>query len=125
MLSTKAKSAQSKQTTPVSMTLPVGGWLEFAGYLARKHSITGDLISKSVPNHPGKEKKLRDLWELTDLSANDFADEIAQFHKLPRADLPQLLAASSLTEQFSHRFLRETMVFPCRVQEGTGNTLVV
>ena len=125
MLSIKTKPAQIDQTIPVSATWPVGDWLEFAGYLARKHSITGDLITKSAPNHPGKEKKLRELWEITDLSANDFADEVAHFHKLPRVDLPQLLAASSLAEQFSHRFLRETMVFPCRIQEGADNTLVV
>ena len=47
-----------------------------------------------------------------------FADEVAQFYKLPRLDLPQLLAASSLAGQFSHRFLREMAVFPCQLEEG-------
>jgi general secretion pathway protein E len=60
----------------------------------------------------GGEKTLRDLWEMTDLSANDFADEVARFHRLPRMTLPQLLAAPSLASKFSRRFLRETLVFP-------------
>ena len=100
--------------------------LEFVGYLARRHAITGDLLDKlTAANRPGRERRLRDLWELTDLSADDFADEVAQFYKLARLDLPQLLAASSLAEPFSHRFLREMAVFPCRLEEGGPNTLVV
>ena len=27
------------------------------------------------------EKTLRDLWEVSDLSANDFADEVAAFYR--------------------------------------------
>jgi general secretion pathway protein E len=100
--------------------------LEFVGYLARKHSITGDLLAKFASTHrPGREKKLRDIWELTDLPADEFADEVAQFYKLPRLDLPQLLAAASLTGPFSHRFLREMVVYPCRLEEGGAHTLVV
>src|SRR5262249_18412338 len=55
---------------------------------------------------------LRKLWELTDLSANDFADEVAYFYGLPRIALPQLVAAAPVTAPFSPRFLRETTVFP-------------
>ena len=40
-------------------------------------------------------------------------------------DLPQLLAASSLAGQFSHRFLREMAVFPCQLEAGDVHTLVV
>jgi general secretion pathway protein E len=99
--------------------------LEFIGYLARRHSITGDLLARFAATHrPGREKKLRDLWELTDLPADEFADELARFYKLPRLDLPQLLAAASLTGPFSHRFLREMAVFPCQLEDG-GATLVV
>ena len=52
------------------------GWTEFASYLARKRSITGDLLSQAAP---GRDKKLRELWELTELSAHDFAEEVGQF----------------------------------------------
>ena len=57
------------------------------------------------------------LWEATDLSASDFADEAARFFHLPRVALPDLLAAQSLAKHFSRRFLRETMVFPFRSAE--------
>jgi general secretion pathway protein E len=121
-----AQPVQVDQTAPSEMTMPAGGWLEFVGYLARKHAVTGDLLSKfAAADSRGKDKKLRDLWELTDLSASDFADEIARFYKLTRLDLPQLLATSSLAGRFSRRFLRETMVFPCQIEESGGNTLVV
>jgi general secretion pathway protein E len=120
------KLVQISQRAPARTIVPAGQSLEFMGYLARKHSITGDLLSKfASAGRPGKEWKLRDLWELTDLPANDFADEVAHFYKLPRLDLPQLLAASSLAGPFSHRFLREMTVFPCRLKEGGGSTLIV
>ena len=97
--------------------------LEFASHLARKYSIIGDVISKL--GFAGKDKKLRELRELTDLSASDFADEVARFYRLPRLSLPQLLAASSLATRFSNRFLRETTVFPCQLKDRGGTTLVV
>ena len=93
----------------------VGGLLEFVGYLARRHAITGDLLSKfSATNRPSRQKKLRDLWDLTELPAEEFTDEVARFYKLTRLNLPQLLSASSLAQQFSQRFLREMAVFPCK-----------
>jgi general secretion pathway protein E len=52
------------------------------------------------------------LWEATNLSASDFADEAARFFHAPRLALPDLLAGQSLAKRFSRRFLRETMVFP-------------
>src|SRR5437763_13407670 len=95
------------ESTPARPSRPGGGWLEFASYLARKYSITGDLLSKFDPTtRSGGQQKLRDLWELTDLSANDFADEVARFFALPRLNLPQLFALPSLGERFSRRFLR-------------------
>lgn len=115
-------------TTTVAAGAPPthGQSLQFTGYLARKHAITGDLLSKlGSINRIDAEKRLRELWELTDLSADAFADEVAHFYKLPRLDLPQLLAASSLAGSFSRRFLREMTVFPCRLKHSDTNTLVV
>ena len=100
--------------------------LEFVAHLARRHAITGDpLVKFTAAIRPGREKKLRDLWQLTDLSADEFADSVAQFYKLPRLSLPQLLVASSLAASFSHRFLREMTLFPCQLEDGGPNTLVV
>jgi general secretion pathway protein E len=112
--------------TDVRQIIPAGQSLEFMSYLARKHSITGDLLLESNPSGPpGKEKTLRYLWELTDLPASDFADEVAFFYKLPRLDLPQLLSASSLANLFSVRFLREMSIFPCRMVGSERAKLIV
>ena len=92
---------------------------EFAKYLFSKNAIAGDLIATSdVHDAPGSGQNLRRLWELTELSANDFADEVARFHGIPRMRLAELLAASALVERFSRRFLREMMVFPYVTAEG-------
>jgi general secretion pathway protein E len=120
-----APSPISEPSTPA--TAPrTGGWLEFASHLARKHSITGDLLAKCAsPALVSDQKKLRGIWELTDFSAHDFADEVAHFYRLPRLDLPQLLAADPWTEKFSARFLREASVFPCRPISAPDVQLIV
>jgi general secretion pathway protein E len=98
---------------------------EFAKYLFSKNAIGGDLIATSdVHDAPGSGQNLRGLWELTELSANDFADEVARFHGIPRIRLAELLAASALVERFSQRFLREMMVFPYMTAEGRFNLAV-
>ena len=92
---------------------------EFARYLLAKHPVPGDLSAKLAPDASGEsETKLRDLWQLTELSANDFAEEVAQFYELPRLSLPDLMAAQSSVAQFSRRFLRETTVFPYQAEDG-------
>src|SRR5207247_3350299 len=69
-------------------------------------------------------KPLQKLWQLTELSAHDFADEVARFFALPRVGLPELMAAHSLAERFSQRFLRESAIFAYQAAEG-GARLVV
>jgi general secretion pathway protein E len=64
------------------------------------------------------------LWELTDLSASEFADEAARFYGCERLNLQNLLAATPLIERFSQRFLRETLLFPCQPQDD-GIVLVI
>ena len=93
---------------------------EFVKYLGERHFNAADLLSKlnSVPRHNG-EKTLRDLWEASDISANDFAEDVAQFYRVPRVGLPQLIAAPTLAPQFSRRFLRETLVFPYQGADGS------
>jgi general secretion pathway protein E len=123
-----AKMAEADRTiVPVGPTNPTGDLLEFVSHLARRHTLKGDLLSKFGPaDKPRKQKRLRDLWELTELSANDFADEVSRFYQLPRVRLPQLIAAAaSLSEGFSRRFLREATVFPCQLDSASGHSLVV
>jgi general secretion pathway protein E len=86
---------------------------EFARHLSSKNYIVSDLDFRSNgAKENNVDLNLRKLWESTDLSANDFADEVARFYGLGRVSLPQLMAASAVTSAFSRRFLRETTVFP-------------
>jgi general secretion pathway protein E len=92
---------------------------EFVNYLSARHFNAASLLSKlNSTSRRNGERTLKDLWEASDLSANDFADEVAQFYRLPRITLPQLIAASALTAKFSRRFLRETLVFPYAAEDG-------
>ena len=92
---------------------------EFEKYLSSKRPITFDPNSTSdLTTAPGTEKTFRKLWESTDLSAGDFADEVARYYGRSRLTLSQLFGASALVGQFTRRFLRETMVFPYRSADG-------
>jgi general secretion pathway protein E len=55
---------------------------------------------------------LRQIWEVSDISAHDLANEVAAQYGLPRASLPQLLSVPALVGRFAHRFLREASIFP-------------
>src|SRR5436190_4862444 len=93
---------------------------EFVKYLGERHFNAASLLSKlnAAPRRNG-EKTLRDLWEASDISANDFAEDVAQFYRVPRVGLPQLIAAPTLAAKFSRRFLRETLVFPYQGADGS------
>ncbi|MBI3703038.1 MAG: type II/IV secretion system protein [Rhizobiales bacterium] len=91
----------------------------FAKYLVGRNLIAGDVIAKlDARNVPGSGQTLRRLWELTDLSANDFADEVARFHGIARMNLAQLMEAAAIVGRFSPRFLREMSVFPFETADG-------
>src|SRR3954447_5383124 len=93
---------------------------EFTQYLAERHVNAAALLAKlGSSGRRTDDKTLRDLYEASDLSANDFAEAVATFYRLPRIGLPQLVAASALTAKFSRRFLRETLVFP---YQGAGGS---
>jgi general secretion pathway protein E len=68
-------------------------------------------------NRELQSDSLRRLWEITDLSAGEFADEAARFHKFSRVSLQEMLSATPLVSAFSQRFLRETLVFPFQSAE--------
>lgn len=67
---------------------------------------------------------LRRLWEMSELSASEFADEVSLFFELPRVTLQEMMTAESRVQLFSRRFLREMAVFPCQPAGGSP-TLVV
>lgn len=91
---------------------------EFANYLRGKNYLAGDANLLSLQAQAQDERTLRKIWELSDLSANDFADEVARFFEVARVNLPDLLAAPTLVKKFSPRFLREMTVYPYQSAEG-------
>lgn len=85
----------------------------FRQHLLEKYSLplrAHAHVDKSA--NPALTRPLRELWEATDLSAADFADEVSDYFGLPRLSLPQLLAATPRLDGFSRRFLRESTIFP-------------
>jgi general secretion pathway protein E len=98
---------------------------DFAEYLRSREllgthvDLPADQGSPSDGSHlNGAEKPLRKLWELTDLTAQQFAAELAQFCAMPQAALPEMLAGTALVKRFSRRFLREMLVFPYQQEDG-------
>ncbi|WP_249156931.1 ATPase, T2SS/T4P/T4SS family [Bradyrhizobium sp. KB893862 SZCCT0404] len=85
----------------------------FRQHLLDKYSLPPRALAhvdKSA--NPALTRPLRELWEATDLSAAEFADEVSDYFALPRLSLPQLLAATPRLDGFSRRFLRESTIFP-------------
>ena len=62
---------------------------EFANYLRDHNHLSGD---GGVPDGAARSpnRALQNLWELTELSASDFADEVAAFFQIPRISLQDL-----------------------------------
>ncbi|MGL3211409.1 GspE/PulE family protein [Bradyrhizobium sp. BR 1433] len=73
----------------------------------------------------GADVRQLKLWEVTSLSPTEFADEAARFFALGRLALQEMTSAEPLVGAFSPRFLRETMVYPCRAADGTTVLAVV
>jgi len=65
-----------------------------------------------------QRSSLRAAFEASDLSAQDFADEVAAGYGAKRTSLTELMAATSLADAFSERFLREACLFPYRDENG-------
>ncbi|MGL9620844.1 ATPase, T2SS/T4P/T4SS family [Bradyrhizobium sp. U531] len=68
--------------------------------------------------NPALTRPLLELWEATDLSAAEFADEVSDYFGLARLGLPQLLTTTPCLDGFSRRFLRESTIFPFRAPNG-------
>lgn len=91
----------------------------FRQHLLEKYSLPAKARARVVnPANAALTRPLRELWEATDLSAAEFADEVSDFFGAVRLSLPQLLAATPCLEGFSRRFLRESTVFPFRAPNG-------
>ncbi|MGY8668368.1 ATPase, T2SS/T4P/T4SS family [Bradyrhizobium sp. UFLA05-109] len=87
----------------------------FRQHLFEKHSLPPQARARAeTSNSSALNRPLRELWEATDLSAAEFADEVSDYFGLTRLSLPQLLTTTPCLNGFSRRFLRESTIFPFR-----------
>lgn len=100
------------------MTVPSAQ--EFAAHFCQKTGLMAEI--DKLNGRSGAESGLRKLWEMSELSAGEFADEVAHFYELPRATLQELMVAEPRVQQFSRRFLRDMAVFP--FQSVNGESIV-
>jgi general secretion pathway protein E len=115
-LLTRAFKAALRRETPMTSDES----LQFLEHLRRNDHLAKP-TSGGQPVEQGASARAQSrLWELTDLSPNDFADEVAHFAGLARVALQELLSAPALNETFSQRFLREMMVFPYQLADGSA-----
>ncbi|MCA6121847.1 Flp pilus assembly complex ATPase component TadA [Bradyrhizobium sp. WSM 1704] len=97
---------------------------ELSAETFRQHLLDKYAMPARVRNrveHPANStltRALRELWEASDLSAAEFADEVSDYFGVVRLGLPQLLAATPCLDGFSRRFLRESTIFPFRAPNG-------
>src|SRR3954466_12425142 len=91
----------------------------FRQHLLEKYSLPPKARAR-VENSAGATlaRPLRELWEATDLSAAEFADEVSDYWGVARLSLPQLLNATPCLDGFSRRFLRESTIFPVHAANG-------
>jgi general secretion pathway protein E len=95
--------------------------LQFLEHLRRNDHLTKSAASNGQPGEQGAALRPQSkLWELTNLSPSDFADEAARFAGLERVTLQELLSVPALNETFSQRFLREMAVFPYQAEDGSA-----
>ena len=87
---------------------PIAGFIR---HLNENLFQSAEVKTSQIDGNVG-HSSVRSIWESCDLSASEFADEVAAYYKRPRMTLPELLASRSLVERFTRRFLRETMIFP-------------
>ncbi len=97
----------------------------FYQYLCDRQLLAADAALRfNIAEARRNGKPLQKLWQLSETSAQEFADEVANFFALPRSGLAELMAAPSLADKFSQRFLREACVFPCQGRGGRALLVV-
>src|SRR4051812_11336590 len=94
--------------------------LKFLEYLRRHNRLMKASADAEPTVQGGLGRQQSKLWELTELSASEFADEAARFAGVERISLQEMLTAPALNEAFSQRFLREMMVFPFQAADGSA-----
>jgi general secretion pathway protein E len=95
--------------------------------IGRSHAIVESLIARRLLrpeqirfelNKTDARVSLRQVFEASEMSAHDFADEVAQGFALARVSLADMTGAQPLGAQFSERFLREAALYPFADETG-------
>ena len=98
---------------------------DFYDHLLKKHLLAGDISLRfNITEARRTGKPLQKLWQAMEISAHEFADEVARFFALPRVGLADLMSATSLVDKFSERFLRESCIFPLSIGAGLDRLIV-
>src|SRR5260370_1872106 len=93
----------------------------FRQHLLEKYSLPPKARARvENPANSTLARPLRELWEATDLTAAEFADEVSDYWGVVRLSLPQLLASTPCLDGFSRRFLPESTIFPLRPPNATS-----
>ena len=77
---------------------------QFVEYLRERKHLTATAEQGDAGGQAGADRRQSKLWELADLSANEFAEEAARFHDLERVTLQDMMSAAPLAAAFSPRF---------------------
>ena len=96
----------------------IGSALGFAYHLHEKRVLSDSILARfETSTHDCSRLSLRTLWTMSDIPANDFADEVAAYYQLQRLTLAQLTQPASLAARFARRFLQENVIFPSELGE--------
>jgi general secretion pathway protein E len=92
---------------------------EFYDHLRNQRLLNGPASERfNLSEAQRQGKPLQKLWQQSEISANEYADEVARFFTLPRVSLAELMSAAPRTANFSSRFLRDSCIFPCSGDAG-------
>jgi general secretion pathway protein E len=102
-----------------------GAVADFFNYLLERGLIDQATVRAFVSaDASDSNSPLRRLWESTDLSSHDFANEVAAFFGLRRLTLLELAELRSRADRFAPRFLREASLLPFEGDSGTFAVVV-
>ncbi len=96
-----------------------------ASLLLEGHIARDKLHSLEEAAEGGRSLSLRQLWEASDLSAEEFANETSSYFRMRRVTRAELSAARALTDRFSQRFLRDAAVYPFQFADRPGFRLAL
>jgi general secretion pathway protein E len=102
-----------------------GAVADFFNYLLERGLIDQATVRAFVSaDASDSNSPLRRLWESTDLSSHEFANEVAAFFGLRRLTLLELAELRSRADRFAPRFLREASLLPFEGDSGTFAVVV-